>query len=109
MIPSYQSTNFGWVGMIIRPEIYALSEPNPWKDPTNWGSTPHMGNLIITEAEWKYHHDLWKILKHQHDSFINIGCALHKAIDKAIPDQFEPVQQMGKCGFGNHAALEIVV
>ncbi len=29
-IPSDQSTILGWASMFMRPDIYALSEPNPW-------------------------------------------------------------------------------
>ncbi len=61
----------------------------------SWGSTPDMGNPMATEAEHKYHCNLWRVLKNQHDSFINIGHALHTALDKAIPDQLKPVQQIG--------------
>ncbi len=51
---------------------------------------------------------LIEILKNQHDSFVNIGCALCVALEKAIRDQFKPVQQIGNCGFGNHTACEII-
>ncbi len=47
-------------------------------------------------------------MKNWHDSFINIASTLYTALDKAIPDQFKPVQQIGNCGFGNHTAQQIV-
>ncbi len=50
--------------MFIRPEIYALSERNPWQDPANPGAVPpDIGNPMATEAECKHHCNLWKILK----------------------------------------------
>lgn len=109
LIPSTQSNILGWAGMFMRPEIYALSEPNPWRDPANPGAIPpEIGNPNATDAEREHHRDLWKILKNQHDSFINIGRALRAALETAIPDQFKPVQQIGNRGFGNRTAREII-
>ncbi len=49
---------------------------------------------MATEAEWKNHCDLWKIQKNQYNLLINVGCALHTALDKAISDQFKTIQQI---------------
>ncbi len=38
IIPSTQSTILGWAGMFMRPEIYAISEHNPWQDFANHGA-----------------------------------------------------------------------
>ncbi len=43
-----------------------------------------------------------------HCSFIHIGHALRKALDKAIPDQFKPVQQIWNHGFENCTACDIM-
>ncbi len=76
MIPTSQSTILGWVGMFMRPDIHALSEPNPWQNPANPGAVPpNKGNPMTSEAEREHHNDIWKILKNQHDSFIDIGHA----------------------------------
>ncbi len=46
--------------------------------------------------------------KNQHDSFINIDCALCTSLDKGIPDQFKQVQQYGKHGVGDCASHAII-
>ncbi len=71
----------------MRQEIYAFSEPNPRQDAANPGAvSPDMGNPIAAKEKHKHHCALWK--------FINIG-HFHTTLDKAIPDQFKPVQQIG--------------
>ncbi len=75
---------------------------------TSWGSPLNTGNPIATETECKLHCDAWNISKSHLGSFNNIGCALYTALDKAIPDQFKPVQNIGNCGFETHTASEIV-
>ncbi len=45
--------------MLMRPEIFALSELNPWQDHTNPGAVPpDIGNPIATEDECKHHCDV---------------------------------------------------
>ncbi len=88
----------------MKPDIHALSEPNPWQNPPNPGAIPlDIGNPMATDAECTHHSNLWKIFKNQHDSFIIIGHSLCTVLDKTIPDQFKPVQQIGNCGLGNFA------
>ncbi len=71
MIPSTQFTIFEWEGMFIRPEMYALSDPDTWQDPVSSGEVPPgMGNPMAIEAKHKHHQDLWRIPKLRHDSFI---------------------------------------
>lgn len=43
-------------------------------------------------------------MKKKHDSVIIIGFAVSTALNKAIQDQFQQVQQIGNHGFGNVAA-----
>ncbi len=55
----------------MRPEIYALSESNPWLDPTNTVALPpDIGNFMPTEAEETSFGFIEKS-KNQHYSFIN--------------------------------------
>ncbi len=63
MIPSTQSTILGWARIFRRPDIYALSEPNPWQDPANPGPVPpDVRNSMATEAECKHHcNKIWKM------------------------------------------------
>ncbi len=72
------------------------------------GQYPPLGNPMATEAECQQYCDQLKFLKNQHDSFFNIGCALHRALKKAIQDQFKTVQQIKFCGFRNCTTWEIV-
>ncbi len=47
VIPSTQSSILEWASMFTRPEIYVLSEPNPWQDPNNYLAVPLIWDLWL--------------------------------------------------------------
>ncbi len=61
----HHSIHHSWMGQNVHEtRLYAFSEPNPWKGPTNPGAVPpDIGNPMATEAECKHHCGQWNFFK----------------------------------------------
>ena len=84
-IPSQQSPECGYVGMVMPDEIYALRTDTPWQDWPDPGPHPQ---AAATTAEQGNIRALYDAEKTVYDSQQNVRRAVNDALNKAIPQAF---------------------
>jgi len=84
-IPSHQSPEFGYVGMVMPPEIYALRTPTQWNDWPDPGPHPAAATTTVEQNNLR---NLFEANKIVYDSQQNVKRATNDALNKAIPQAF---------------------
>jgi hypothetical protein len=84
-IPSHQSPEFGYAGMVMPPEIYELRTNTPWNDWTDPGPHPAAAQTAVEQANIR---SLYEADKTVYDSQQNVKRAVNDALNKAIPQAF---------------------
>lgn len=84
-IPSQQSPEYGYTGMVMPPEIYALRTPTPWTDWPDPGAHPPAAATTVEQNNLRILYDANKAV---YDSQQNIRRAVNDALNVAIPNAF---------------------
>ena len=77
-IPSHQSPEFGYVGMVMPLEIYALRTPTPWNDWPNPGPHPEAAATTVEQGNLRI---LYEANKNVWDSQQNVKRAINDALN----------------------------
>ena len=87
-IPSTQSSDHGYLGMVVTPGEYALVENNPWRDFPDPG--PVRGNIDgnATATQQRDAEAIYRGAKTIFDSQSNVRRAVNDALNAAIPQPF---------------------
>jgi hypothetical protein len=83
-----QSVIHGWLGLILGPMVYALLEPNPFRDPTDMGPVA-MYTQFATQSMIKMANAIFTREQNTWDSYRNIQRACFHMLDELVSDQFK--------------------
>ena len=94
-IPSQQSPEFGYTGMVMPPEIYALRTTTAWADWPDPGNHPATADNTVEQTNVRTLYDANKAV---YDSQMNVKRAICDALNMAVPKEFrKPVgNQIGQ-------------
>jgi hypothetical protein len=97
----------GYSGIFMNIGEYVMSDPTPWQDPPNPGSTPNY-DPIDADGNQRFLDDNVRAqirAKHAADLILWANCnivqrVIRTALDKAVPDIYKPNDVLGQLSFG---------
>jgi hypothetical protein len=106
-IQNANAPTMGYSGIFMNIGEYVMSDPTPWQDPPNPGSTPNY-DPIDADGNQRFLDDNVHAqirAKHAADLILWANCNIVQrvictALDKAVPDIYKPNDVLGQLSFG---------